>query len=210
MGLLVTDLKHDYSTTLIQRADRLDLGAVEEAYRALKGQGRATLEREGVRPEDTAFLRQVDMRYVGQSYELTVPLSDGRLGPPEIARVLDHFHVEHDRAYGYSVPDEPAEFVNLRLTAIGKITKPRLRELGRDSGDAASARKAVRPVYFSEGGGYVDCPIYDRYGLRAGCLVEGPAVVEEIDSTTVIHPGYRAMVDRFGNLILSSNGVKAV
>ena len=203
MGLLVTDLKHDYSTTLIQHVDQLDTAAVEETYRELEAQGGASLEREEVRPEDISFLRQVDMRYVGQSYELTVPLPAERLDAPKIDRVLEQFHIEHDRAYGYSAPEEPVEFVNLRLTAIGKIAKPRLRELESNNTDTAAAQKATRSVYFAESNGYIECPIYDRYLLGPSCVLTGPAIVEEIDSTTVIHPGYRAQVDRFGNLILT-------
>ena len=203
MGLLVTDLKHDYSTTLIQRADLLDAGAIEETYRELEAQGRTSLKREGMRPGNITFLRQVELRYVGQSYELSVPLPDTQLGDAEIADVLDRFHVEHDRAYGYSAPDEPVEFVNLRLTAIGKIAKPGLRELKQNNRDAAEVQKATRSVYFAESDGYVECPIYDRYPLGPGCVLTGPAVVEEIDSTTVIHPGYQALVDKFGNLVLT-------
>ena len=203
MGLLVTDLKHDYSTTLIQHVDQLDTAAVEATYRELEAQGGASLEREGVRPEDISFLRQVDTRYVGQSYELTVPLPAEQLDTSKIDRVLEQFHIEHDRAYGYSAPTEPVEFVNLRLTAIGKIAKPRLRELEGDNTDIAAAQKATRSVYFAESDGYVECPIYDRYRLGPGCVLTGPAIVEEIDSTTVIHPGYSAQVDRFGNLILT-------
>ena len=204
MGLLVTDIKHDYSTTFIRRVDQLDAEVVEKHYLELEEQGRDTLKREGMRPEEITFLRQVDMRYVGQSYELTVPLPDSRLGHAEIDHVLEQFHQEHDRAYGYSAPDEPAEFVNLRLTAIGTIAKPRLRELERNDSDMKKARKTIRPVYFAENNDYVDCPIYDRYRLGSGCILEGPAVVEEIDSTTVIHPGFRALVDKFGNMILGS------
>ena len=203
MGLLVTDLKHDYSTTLIQHIDQLDTAAVEETYRELEAQGGASLEREGVRPEDINFLRQVDTRYIGQSYELTVPLPAEQLDASKIDRVLEQFHIEHDRAYGYSAPSEPVEFVNLRLTAIGKIAKPRLRELEGDNTDIAAAQKATRSVYFAESHGYVECPIYDRYRLGPDCVLTGPAIVEEIDSTTVIHPGYSAQVDRFGNLILT-------
>ena len=205
MGLLVTDLKHDYSVTLIRRVDLVDPAEVEDAYLQMQAQGRETLAREGMATEEMTFLRQVDMRYVGQSYELTVLLPDGRLTSTTIARVLDQFHREHDRAYGYAAPSEPVEFVNLRLTAIGKIAKPRLREVEQVNDDAALAQKATRRVYFAEASGYVDCPIYDRYRLGAGCVVEGPAVVEEIDSTTVIHPGYQAQVDTFGNLILTTN-----
>jgi N-methylhydantoinase A len=203
MGLLVTDLKHDYSTTLIQHVDQLDTAAVEETYQELEAQGGTSLEREEVRPEDISFLRQVDMRYVGQSYELTVPLPAEQLDASKVDRVLEQFHIEHDRAYGYSAPTEPVEFVNLRLTAIGKIAKPRLRELEGNNTDIAAAQKATRSVYFAESDGYVECPIYDRYLLGPGSILTGPAIVEEIDSTTVIHPGYSAQVDRFGNLILT-------
>ena len=210
MGLLVTDLKHDYSTTLIQRTDQLDTELIAETYRNLEAQGRASLQREGMQPEDTVFQRQVDMRYVGQSYELTIPLPANAEGvpllhPPEIEVVLKRFHLEHDRAYGYSVPDEPVEFVNLRLTAIGQIAKPQLRELTVEGRNVADAQKASRPVYFAERDGYVDCPIYDRYRLAAGSVLEGPAIVEEVDSTTVLHPGYQARVDKFGNLILTQS-----
>ena len=153
-----------------------------------------------------SFTRQVDMRYVWQSYELTVQLHNGQLDPAEIKRVLKRFHEEHDRAYGFSSPEEPTEFVNLRLTAVGNIAKPQLRELIGDRASMASAQKSTRPVFFAERGGYIPCPIYNRYLLGSGCHIEGPAVVEEMDSTTVIHPGYRAKVDRFGNLILCSSG----
>ncbi|MDE2699792.1 MAG: hydantoinase/oxoprolinase family protein, partial [Gemmatimonadota bacterium] len=166
LGLLVTDLKHDYSTTFICRVDKLDLKEVATAFRNMEQQGRVILEEEGVQDRDKAFLRQVDMRYVGQSYELTVPLSGTEFTPAEIEVLLIYFHREHDRAYGYSAPEEPAEFVNLRLSAIGRIAKPRLRSLGSNSD--APALKTSRPVYFSASTLVVDCPIYDRYTLAAG------------------------------------------
>ncbi len=202
MGLLVTDLRHDYSTTFIHRVDELDPDAVAATYQKLEAEGRTRFAREGVSEQDMLFLRQVDMRYVGQSYELTVAVPPGALSPVKIAQVVARFHAEHDRAYGFSAPDEPAEWVNLRLMATGKIAKPRLRELEGRAGKVAQARKEIRPVYFAENGGYVDCPIYDRYLLGAGGVVPGPAIVEEMDSTTVIHPHYRAVVDLYGNLVL--------
>jgi N-methylhydantoinase A len=206
LGLLLTDLKHDYAQTLLQRADRLDLLAVEAVYRRLMEAGREALRCEGVAVADMAFLRQAELRYVGQSFELAVPLPSGRLGPHEAAEVVDAFHREHERAYGYSAPAEPVEWVNLRLTAIGKIVPPRLRELASHdpcAGSPDAARKPGRPVYFAESGGTIECAVYDRYRLRAGWVIAGPAVVEEFDSTTVIHPGYHALVDRLGNLILT-------
>ena len=202
LGLLTTDVKHDYSVTLIRQADRLDVDEVEAAYRRMEEQGRQALEREEMPAGNMQFLRQVDMRYVGQSYELTVTLPAGRLTPAVIATTLEQFHQEHDRAYGYSAPSEPAELVNLRLTAIGRIAKPRLRQIGRQAGDVSVARKEDRRVYFAEAGGFVNCAIYDRYRLGAGHVVQGPAIIEEVDSTTALHPGYQAEVDIYGNLIM--------
>ena len=132
-----------------------------------------------------------------------MPLPAEQLDPSKIDRVLERFHIEHDHAYGYSAPTEPVEFVNLRLTTIGEIAKPRLRELEGNNTDIVAAQKATRSVYFTESDGCVECPIYDRYPLGPGCVLTGPAIVEEIDSTTVLHPGYSAQVDGFGNLILT-------
>jgi len=202
LGLLVTDLKHDYSTTLIERADRLDVAAVEQAYQELENQGKTTLAREGVQPAEMSFVRQVDMRYVGQSYELTVPLSTDRLDSTAIEALLEQFYTEHDRAYGFSAPGEPVELVNLRVTAVGQIINPQLRRV-QNQADIAAAQVDTRSVYFAERGGFVDCPIFDRYRLGAGSMLPGPAIVIEMDSTTVIHPGYQAQVDQFGNLIIT-------
>lgn len=204
LGLLVTDLQHDYSVTLNQRTDRLDVRAVEGAYRDLESQGRAALAREGMPADDIHLLRQVDIRYVGQSYELTVPLPNGSFDSATLTGVVARFHRTHDQAYGFSASGEPAEFVNLRLTAVGSIAKPQLREAtGITDGDALKAR---RPVWFAESGGFVDCPVYDRYRLVGGSALTGPAVVEELDSTSVIHPGYVARVDRYRNLLVRPVG----
>ena len=202
MGLLVTDIKHDYSVALIQQADRLDFEAAGESFRRMRAVGAAALSREGVGTDETVYLYQADMRYVGQSYELTIPLPNGVLRPEKLAGVIDRFHEEHDRAYGFKADGEPVEFVALRLSAIGSISRPRAREIPGSGGDSSAALKARRAVYFAESGGTVDCPVYDRYGLGPDDEISGPAIVEEVDSTTVIHPGYRAVVDRYGNLFL--------
>jgi N-methylhydantoinase A len=190
LGLLVTDLKHEYAQTVMQRLDELDRAAVEAAFHALEAQGRAALAGEGIGDDAVRLDRQVDLRYVGQSYELTVPFAED---------LLDRFHREHDRAYGYSAPSEPVELVNVRLTAVGHIAKPKPPALAPGTAEP----KGARPVYFAPGG-FADCPVYDRYRLGAGATVAGPAVVEELDSTTVVFPGYRAAVDTFGNLLIEA------
>ncbi len=205
MGLLVTDLKHDYSTTMIAQIHTVNPNTLDQSFSNLETQGRASLAREGVKEEQMRFVRQADVRYVGQSYELTIPLPSHELDTTEISKALENFHREHDRTYGYSAPQEPVELVNLRLSAIGQITKPHLHKLDNKNNEIGDAKKATRSVYFSESDGFVECPIYDRYHLGSGHNVKGPAVVEEIDSTTVIHPGYYALVDEFGNLMIAAH-----
>ena len=178
-GLLTTDLKRDTATTIMRRLDELDQSEVTATFARLEDAGRAELEQEGLGGGSIEFLRQIDLRYVGQSYELTIPEGDG---------LLERFHAEHDRTYGFSAPGEAVEVVSLRLTSIGRIAKPPVRKL--EPGGAAEPKER-RPVYFAEAGDYVDCPIYDRYALAAGAAFAGPAVVEEFDSTTVVHPGLR-------------------
>ncbi len=203
MGLLVTDIKHDYSVALIQRADQIDIGVANAQFRRMRSDGRMALAREGVADEDTRFVKQADMRYVGQSYELTVPLQENDLDADALDEILAQFHQEHERSYGFKAEGEPVEFVALRLSAVGVITKPQLWKVRRGDDATTNAVKETRPVYFAETGGRLNCPIFDRYQLGSGDEITGPAIIEEVDSTTVIHPDYQAVVDEFGNLFLS-------
>ena len=202
-GLLVTDLKHDFSVTMIQRAEDLDTDAVERAFAQMLEKGHIVLARESTPAERMSFQRAADMRYQGQSFELTIPLPDQPLANDALSGVLEAFHRGHEQAYGFAAPEEPVEFVNLRVTAVGGIVKPALRRLDRSDGNAGEALTGRRDVYFEETDGRTDCPIYDRYALSAGVEVPGPAIIEERDSTAVVHPGYAARVDVYGNLLIS-------
>ena len=130
-GLLTTDLKRDTATTIMRRLDELDRSEVTATFARLEEAGRAELEQEGLGGGSIEFLRQIDLRYVGQSYELTIPEGDG---------LLERFHAEHDRTYGFSAPAEAVEVVSLRLTSIGRIAKPPVRQL--EPGGAAGAEGA--------------------------------------------------------------------
>ena len=151
----MTDLKHDYATTLIQRLDQVVPQALEQTFCELEAQGRETLGREGMAEAVMEFRRQADLRYVGQSHELTLPLTTEALGPAQLAQLLEQFHHTHDRAYGFSAPGEDVELVSVRLSAIGQIAKPALAPLAKATGEATA--KGHRPVYFAESAGYVDC-----------------------------------------------------
>jgi N-methylhydantoinase A len=189
-GLLTTDLKRDAATSFLRRADEADSAELETLFEELERAGAEELQREGVTRDRVEFVRQLDMRYVGQSYELTIPAGSDLLG---------RFHAEHERTYGFAAPGEPVEMVSLRLTSVGRIAKPPVRRL--EPGPRPEPKER-REVYFAEAGGYVDCPIFDRYALAAGARIEGPAIVEELDSTTVLHPGFRLLVDETANLVI--------
>jgi N-methylhydantoinase A len=193
-GLLTTDLKRDAAQTIMQRLDSLDEAQVESVFAGLEAAGAEEMRGEGVAEDAIEFVRRLDVRYVGQSYELTIPAEGDLAG---------RFHAEHDRVYGFSAESEPIECVSLRLTTVGRIAKPPPREL---AAGGTTEPKQRREVYFAEASGYVDCPIYDRYALGARTELAGPAVVEEFDSTTVVHPGYGLSVDDHGNLIIEREG----
>lgn len=201
LGLLVTNLRHEYSVTLRRRADLMHATELEAAFRELEGQGRKALLRERVPGERIGFERSAEMRYVGQGYELSVGLLSHPIDAAEAAALVERFHEIHEQTYGHRAPNEPVEIVNLRVTAVGTITNPAAKELPR-GGDVSVAVKGSRPVYFAECGGFTQCPIYERSRLGAEDSVHGPAVIEEVDSTTVVHPGTTATVHRSGSLIL--------
>ena len=196
-GLLVTDLKRELTLALMEMLERASAHRLQQAFAELERQGAAELQAEGVAPAEIAFQRQVDARYVGQGYELTIPFGQC------LEDVARRFHEEHDRAYGYSAPDEPVELVNLRLVTVGRIDKPEPRRLPEFAPSAGTPEpKGARQVYFSGAGGFLECPIYERSRLAATALVRGPAVIEEYDSTTLVHPGFSVAVDAYGNLRL--------
>ena len=143
------------------------------------------------------------MRYVGQGHALSIPVGAGSLADGGLTEALAAFHREHARTYNFSAP---AEVVDVCVTVVGWMPRPtpRLLEDVRERATAlAEALKQHRQVFYGERAGFMACAIYDRHKLGAGLTSSGPAIVEELDSTTVIHPGYRATVDPFGNLLIS-------
>jgi N-methylhydantoinase A len=214
-GLLTVDVKNDYVQTHVVPDDRLDRDELAAVYRTLEARAEDALDREGFASDAHRFLRTADLRYDGQAFEVRVPAPDGPIDEDFQRTVVDAFHAEHERLYGYSYRPDPGaatsggghrarhrvEWVNLRVTGIGPIDRPTLRRLDEGDGDPTRARTGERPVVFD--GDAVTTPIYAREGLRAGDVIDGPAIVEEFGSTVPIHPGYRARVDGLANLIVT-------
>ncbi len=229
LGLLVTDVRMEGTATLIVRSDTVDPSIISREFERLESAGREAHRKAASASGAPVFERAVEMRYWGQSFELSVPAPDRPTIDDEwMSELVESFHEAHETAYGFRASDEPVELVNLRLTTVGKIARPQMRKLDtRASGDAGAsvASKGKRPVYFAEsatgaGGatgageaniaeskGFVQTTVYDRAKLPAGAVFSGPAIVEEPDSTTVVHPSWMVTVDDYGNLTIehSSN-----
>ncbi len=210
-GLLTVDVRNDLVQTAVCRDDDLDLGALTEVFRALQDRAALALVREGFPTAEHRFLRSADLRYDGQAFEVRVPAPDGAVDEHFRSQVVASFHAEHLRAYGYDHRDQPArhpvEWVNLRVSGIGPITRPRLARLERGSGDPADAVTGERHVAFE--GPPVATTILERALLRAGDTIVGPAIVEEYGSTVPIHPGFVATVDELGNLVVVTSKSRA-
>ena len=152
------------------------------------------------------MLRSADLRYHGQSFELPVPVPPGPLSAADVARLREQFDAMHERAYGYAASEDPVELVNVRLAAVGVTPKPRRAPLPDGGASAAPALKGRRDVWFAEAGGFRPTLVLDRGRLLRGNLIEGPAIIEEPDASTLVHPGWTATVDEHGNLVLRPSG----
>jgi N-methylhydantoinase A len=203
-GLLTVDVRNDYVQTVVSRHSDLDLARIAAVYEALEGRAREALDGEGFGRDEQRMQRTADLRYVGQAFEVRVPVGDGELDAEATELVAQSFHAAHRRLYGYDFAADPrqaVEWVNLRVSGIGPIRRPDLVELPpRSDGTVGAAVSGSRRVFFDD---WVDTPTYDRPRLRPGDVVRGPAVIEEFGSTVPVHPGFEVTVDRFGNLLLT-------
>jgi N-methylhydantoinase A len=143
--------------------------------------------------EGPQYTRRADLRYRGQSFELTVEAER----PLEVDKLEERFHASHERRYGYRNEDEPVELVNLRLIATVPVEKPKLEEPEHGEGGAEGGRREA-----NFGGEWIEVPVLDRERMGKGSEIEGPAIVEFKESTCVVRPGWRGAVDGVGTLVL--------
>ncbi|MER7546011.1 hydantoinase/oxoprolinase family protein [Actinomadura sp.] len=202
-GLLTVDVKNDYVRTRVVRDAELDPALLAEVYADLEGEAARALAREGFPEGRRRFARSADLRYCGQAFEVRVPAPAGPPGEAFRAEVVRRFHDAHEALYGYCYRDDPrhpVEWVNLRVSGIGPIDRPRLAERPRGDGDPSRARAGARRVYFDA---WEETAIYRREKLAPGDAIEGPAVIEEFGSTLPLHPGFTARLDGYGNLVVT-------
>jgi N-methylhydantoinase A len=203
LGMLLADLRRDYVQTLFARLDDVDMAGLEARFQQLESEGREALGQSGVPTDRVIFERAADMRYVGQEHAVAValPANVGNEDDREVVKRL--FDEAHQVRYSHSAPEESADVVSLRVTAIGRLSKPTLPGIGVGSATPpADARKPSRQVQF-EDHGLLETAVFDRSRLLAGNVIAGPAVIEEASSTTVLDPGDVAAVNAYGHLVMS-------
>jgi N-methylhydantoinase A len=198
IGLLAAEVRFDIARTYVRRLDAVNLAHLTAMYAEMTGQA-IEVVRESTVGGEVTVVRSADARYVGQGYEVAVPLPPGPLDTAALARVRTSFDEIYAARYGYASPGEPVEVVTWKLSAIGGSPRIALAKAAARAGDRA--RKGMRPAYFPEARGYAATPVYDRYALAPGASLSGPAIVEERESTTVLPPGVTATVDEYANLL---------
>jgi N-methylhydantoinase A len=199
IGLLHADVRGDFSLTRLVRAEPRQLKTLNAGFEALKQRGAAWLKAEG--EAAGVFAWSADLRYFGQNYELILDLKSARLDEAVLVRLIGAFHRRHQEFYGYDMRAQPVEIVNLRLVVTAKRRSPPRESAKMPKGKLSQALIEKRKVWFPDSG-FVPTPVYDRALLPAGCRTTGPAIVEQMDSTTVVPPGAKLTSDRHGYLHL--------
>jgi N-methylhydantoinase A len=200
-GLLVAPLAFDFVRTAPQRLDAADWSGINLLFGEMEAEGGAILRAAGVSDADLTFRRSAEMRYVGQGHEVEVEVPPGQLGASSLADLTSRFEAAYRALYSRTPMGVPIEALNWRLVVSGPTPETSMSATDADTRPGREPIKRKRPAYFPEAGGYVETPVYDRYALRSGMRFEGPAIVEERESTTVIGPRARVAVDARLNLL---------
>jgi N-methylhydantoinase A len=201
LGLLVSDIQIDHTRSLIRRLDAHGIAHLDAALEELAEVSKRELDQQGVPAESQHLARFVDLRYLGQSYELTIQLSPAGKGSRLEREATRKFHKAHQRRFGYSKSDLPIQIVGVRVSAVGSLPSLRLDPSVEGDGAAERARSGARRVQVARGiTTAVD--IYDRAALVPGDTINGPAIFEQFDSTVLVPPGHSVSVDRYLNLVI--------
>ena len=196
LGLVASDLKRDYSRTLYADLGSIDPVRVAEVVSGMEREGREMLRAARVPTNRQALLRQADVRYRRQAYELTVPIADGAITQSTLKDLAMAFHARHEQTYGHANLSERVQLVNLRVTALGRLPDLTLAQRA----DSGSARTRSRDVWF---GSVTPTPVHWRDGLMPMTDIVGPAILEAMDSTTVVPPGWHAKIDELGYIVIA-------
>ncbi|MFX0079954.1 MAG: hydantoinase/oxoprolinase family protein, partial [Candidatus Hermodarchaeota archaeon] len=203
LGLLATNLRCDQSQTVLESATSPDFRRIQKIYQQLEKQLRDLLREQSVPQKLISIQRFADLRYEGQAYEITLQVPRSQVSKAWMQELVKTFHSRHEQQYGFAATEAPVTIVNIRVIVFGPMPslKPADIETQKES---SPAHHMTRPVFFEEVEGVIDTPIFERSSLGQGAVIVGPAIIEQLDSTTVVHPKTQAVVSRGGNLVLEA------
>jgi N-methylhydantoinase A len=202
LGLLMSDVKHDYVRSKLAALDELDLEELNGLFQQLIDQAIADLRGEGFNDDEIKIEPYLDLRYAGQGYELTVPCPMPPLSREHVMMMRGRFDTLHEQSSGHKAETEPVELVSLRLVSLGLVPKAKLSPASVTGRNVEAARTAERSVFFGKEHGQLKTAIYDRGLLEPGHGILGPAIIEQLDTTTVVQPEQQALVDEYGNILI--------
>jgi len=200
-GLLTSDFKNDFARTFLQKPPDYDMEGMEAVYRELEREALRWLDHEKIPDSDRVVSRSADLRYMHQGFEVAVDLEAGIVERAAVQRLIESFHGRHRQVFGFSL-EQPVEVVTLRVSALGRLHSPATPVLRGGLGRPEDAVLNERKVFFEEGDSFVACNSYQRSLLAQDSIIEGPAILEGVDSTVVINPGWVGRIDQYGNCIL--------
>lgn len=200
-GMLMSDLKHNFVRTYSTFFSRMDTKRFRSLFREMEKEATALLKSENIPEDSIQHIYSLDMRYVKQYHEVNVEVTREELDRGDFESMAAKFHPEHNRLYGYSLEEEgtPIELINLRLSSIGKTSKPRFGKEEYDREDPSKAFKKKRKVYLPQKEAFAEVPVYDGHKLRYGNKIKGPAIIEQVNTTTFVTPEYDVLCDQFGS-----------
>jgi N-methylhydantoinase A len=200
-GMLMSDLKHDFVRTYSTRLADMDRQKFKALFFEMADEAGKLLRSERIQEDAIQHIYSVDLRYVKQYHEVNVGITRKDIEDGNIERMASQFHPEHNRLYGYSLEEQgtPIELINLRLLSLGKTVKPRFSEEAFEGTDPSKAFKKTRKVYLPLEETFADVPVYDGHKMKRGNRVEGPAVIEQVNTTTFVTPEYNVLCDRYGS-----------
>ena len=202
LGLLMSDVKHDYVRSKLAGLDELDLHEINGLFAQIIEQAKTALGAEGFGDHEIKIDVFLDLRYAGQGYELTVPCPIPPLKKSDLELMRRRFDSQHEQVSGHKAESEPVELVSLRLISYGLVPQAKLSPKKTTGQKVEQAQTGERKIYFGKEHGILNCRIYTRDLLEPGHNIVGPAVVEQLDTTTVIQPEQQATVDEYGNLLV--------
>ncbi len=203
-GMLMSDLKHDFVRTYSSTFADLKKDTFLKLFKEMEDEGKKYLDSEGIPTNKIKNIYALEMRYVKQYHEVNVEVSSEDVYNFNLEEIARQFHRKHNLLYGYSLEEEstPIELLNIRLTSIGETEKPAFMEEEFDGEDPSKAFKRYRKAYLPARKEFEEIPVFDGFGLKHGNRITGPAIVEQVNTTTFLTSEYTLLVDRYGSFML--------